>query len=160
MYLCCRLGPSEFTSGHVNPDGEIDEPAFPCNSSLEEHNIMQEGAYGRGQPPRPTYPDLYSWTTPPMPFHGRTNGQLTTLIESQKELMSMFKDMGERLSSLESTVSALQSQVDSGPSSYSSPEEKKRVPSQLTVSYDVHPLCVRVKFCHYTENNINGTRCL
>lgn len=80
----------------------------------------------------------------PMPFPGRTNGQLTTIIESQKELMSMFKDMGQRLSTLESTVSALQSQVDSGPSSSSSPEEKKRVPSCLTVSYNVPPLCVRV----------------
>ena len=53
----------------------------------------------------------------------------------------MLKDMGQRLCTLESTVSTLQSQVNSGPSSSSSPEEKKRVPSQLTVSYDVHPPC-------------------
>ena len=70
-------------------------------------------------------------------FHGHTNGQLTTILESQKQLMSMFKDMGQRLSTLESSVAALQSQADSGPSSSSSPEEKRRVPSQLTVSVNM-----------------------
>ena len=71
-------------------------------------------------------------------FHGHTNGQLTTILKSQKQLMSMFKDMGQRLSTLESSVAALQSQADSCPSSSSSPEEKKRVPSQLTVSVNMH----------------------
>ena len=55
-------------------------------------------------------------------------------------MMSMFKDMGQRLSSLEATVAALQSHTDSGTSSSSSPEEKKMVPSQLTVSifFEMH----------------------
>ena len=64
-----RSGPSEVTGGQNGLDDEIDEPAFTCNTSLDEHSF----AYGRGQP-RPTYPDLYPWTTPPMQFHGHSNG--------------------------------------------------------------------------------------
>ena len=70
-------------------------------------------------------------------FHDHTNGQLASILDSQKQLMSMFKDMGQRLSTLETTVAGLQSQADSGPSSCTSPEEKKRVPSQLTVSINI-----------------------
>lgn len=117
-------------------DGDIEEPVFTGNSSLEESDFHQQGAYGRGEPPRLTYPDLYRWTTPPMRghFNSQPNGQLTTQLESQKQLMSMFRDMGQRLSTLESSFAALQTQADSSQSSSGSPEERKRIPSQLTVS--------------------------
>ena len=74
------------------------------------------------------------WPTPPVhrnSFHAHAHGQLSTITESTKELMSMIKDMGQRLRDLESKVAALQSQSESVPSSSSGVE---RVPSQLTVS--------------------------
>ena len=82
------------------------------------------------------YSDPYNWSIPPMHEQlprSHTNGQLASLVESQKQLMVMFKDVAQRIGTLESTVASLKSQADSGPSSSSSPEEKKRIPSQLTV---------------------------
>ena len=66
---------------------------------MEESDFLQDDEYVGGQPPAsPTYPNLDEWTTPPMygtPFHGQSNGQLTTLLESQKQVLSMLKDMGQ-----------------------------------------------------------------
>ena len=86
---------------------------------------------------RSPYSDPYNWAIPPMheqPHRGQTSNQLASLVESQKQLMVMFKDVAQRIGTLENTVASLKSQADSGPSSSSSPEEKKRIPSQLTVS--------------------------
>ena len=59
--------------------------------------------------------------------------QLSTVVESQKQLMVMFKDLTQRIGTLENTVSDLISKVDSGSSTSTSNEEKMRIPSVLTV---------------------------
>ena len=59
--------------------------------------------------------------------------QLSTVVESQKQLMVMFKDLTQRIGTLENTVSDLTSKVDSGSSTSTSNEEKMRIPSVLTV---------------------------
>ena len=67
--------------------------------------------------------------------HGNPNSnqlQLALLFESQKQLMMMFQDASQRISTLENAVANIKSNAGS-PSSSSSPEQKKRIPSQLTV---------------------------
>lgn len=133
ILLHCPLRPGDLSGSQTHG------PLF-----MEETDVVQDEEYvGRQPPASPTYPNMDQWTTPPMyshPFHGQTNSQLTTLLESQKQVLSMLKDMGQRLCTVESSVSALKAQVNSGSSCCSSTEEKRRVPAQLTVSVKMHNL--------------------
>ena len=109
----------------------MDESDFVLEDGYSNPDRMQQ------MPPIPPhYHDPYNWPITPMheqSFHGRTNSQLASLVESQKQLMAMFKDVTQRIGTLENTVKSLKSVADSVPSSSSSPEGKKRIPSQLTV---------------------------
>ena len=49
----------------------------------------------------------------------------------------------KKLDDLESTVASLKSKVKSGPSSSSNPKEKRRIPSQLTVSSE-YSVCMQL----------------
>ena len=57
--------------------------------------------------------------------------QIASVVESQKQMLVMFKDVSQRINTLESTVAGFKSSSVSS----SSPEEKKRVPYQLTNYY-------------------------
>ena len=75
-------------------------------------------------------------------------------MQSQKDLLAEFKKISKKVDSmeasvkkiddLETAVASLKSQVGSSPSSSSSPEEKQRIPSQLTVSVVLSKLMVKV----------------
>ena len=79
--------------------------------------------------------------------------QLSTVVESQKLLMVMFKDLTQRIGTLENTVSDLTSKVDSGSGTSTSNEEKMRIPSVHTVRKKKINESVRPKS---TSNHVIG----
>ena len=89
--------------------------------SLEGQNFVCEDGYGS-----------YSPYSAMQDSFLRAN-QLSTVVESQKQLMVMFKDLTQRIGTLKNTVSDLTSKVDSGSGTSTSNEEKMRIPSILTV---------------------------
>ena len=64
---------------------------------------------------------------------------LSSLVESQSKVVKMVEDVSKRLGQLENVVAVLSSKgTDSVASSSSSPDEKKRLPPQLSVSSVAH----------------------
>ena len=68
------------------------------------------------------------------------DGQVRFLIESQTKMMSMVEKMSERIGVVEKAVSNIAAVSPSSAGSSASPEEKKRVPNQLSVSSYAHLL--------------------
>lgn len=99
--------------------------------SRDGTDFLNEDGYGTVNSVRSDYSArLYSPHTQEHPHH---SVPLTSLLESQKTMMSMFKDLTERIGTLESAVSDLSAKVDSTPPTSCNAEEKKRIPSVLTV---------------------------
>ena len=69
-------------------------------------------------------------------WYEHTDSQIQALIESQKKMMNMFEKVSERIGDMEKAVSTIQAaspQAASSSSSETSPEQKKRLPTQLSV---------------------------
>lgn len=68
-----------------------------------------------------------------------TEQMLSTLLESQNKVVKMVENVSKRLGNLENVVADLSTKASDSigtASSSSSPEEKKRLPPQLSVSYN------------------------
>lgn len=93
------------------------------------------------QQPSTTYhPTFYPPPYPPYIPRGSatpsTEEMLSSLLESQNKVVKMVENVSKRLGDLENVVSVLTTKASDsvGTASSSSPEEKKRIPPQLSVS--------------------------
>lgn len=102
-----------------------------------------------GYPPnkrrRPLYESNGFNSYTPHPYHEppseswyEYDGQIRYLIESQKKMMGMFEKVSERIGGIEEAVKSVQARSPSSSGISTSPEEKKRIPSQISVSLSYH----------------------
>ena len=86
------------------------------------------------------FPQSGGFASAPFPPYGTVGSSaehmLSSLVEAQSKVFKMVEDVSKRLGDLENVVSSLADKANEsvGPSSSSSPEEKKRLPPQLSVS--------------------------
>lgn len=101
--------------------------SFIFDEDPEMPSVGSTLTQGRDTPiTRPHY-NTFNWPDQQIP--SSASQQLATILE---QLMTMFQEVHERVGSLESQVESItNSQITN--SSGASPEEKKRIPSQLTV---------------------------
>ena len=84
------------------------------NTSLDDSRcdyLFEEGyaSSGRQLPMWSPYCDPYNWAIPLMheqPHRSQTSNQLASLVESQKQLMIVFKDVAQRIGTLENTIAS------------------------------------------------------
>ena len=89
---------------------------------------------------------------------------LSSLLESQNKVVKMVEDVSKRLGALENVVAGLNtkaSDITSTTPCSSSPYERKRLPSQLSVSCTCTFGCVlcMYNFLFLLENYCKNTRC-
>jgi len=133
----CEKDQLEATDLGAEPDVSF-ESAYP--SGGRSRLQLTPAHYHPHEPLRPRhspYPlPSHEWShgmhpAPPRPYSDR---MIQSLLQSQKQMMGMFEKVSERIGNLEKAVTSIKSGMSSSPAS-SSPEDKKRIPPQLSVSH-------------------------
>ena len=83
------------------------------------------------------HPAYHQWSyRPRIPAMGAShNPTLLSLMDSQKQILAMVENVTQRLGTLEKAVTTITETANPIASSSSPAEEKKRIPSQLSVSH-------------------------
>ena len=95
-------------------------PKILAHVDIAHPDLFEEGyaSSGRQPPIRLPYSYPYNWAIPPMhepAYCGQISNQLASLLESQKQLMVIFKNVAQRIGTLKHTVASLKSQVPAVP---------------------------------------------
>lgn len=118
---------SEFNSSIDRPISSTPSRSLvrPPHDQNAYRRLRSHGTSG----PHPYYPP-HDRHTPIASWYEHTDIQIRNLMESQHKLMFMFETFSNRIGDIEKAISSLKS----ASSANTSPEEKLRVPPQLSVS--------------------------